>query len=174
MRHVAAAEGRNQRLGCGRRRKRPEFCQGGLKKIKPKIHSELTNKNSYLRVQNNYILQTEKNITCNISVNHCNYLGLRFMVLSCNTIFTTRIPLCSLSSPQYIWSQNHECSSLPELLLSTRLRGVLLNRPGVAGVVLQTALWFSNWLMVWENVFMAPPHPIGWKWCMPAHYIIIF
>ena len=45
----------------------------------------------------------------------------------------------------------------------------LINRPGEAGAVLQTALSVINSvtdsLMVCEIIFMAPQNTNGWRWC---------
>ena len=49
---------------------------------------------------------------------------------------------------------------------------LIINRPGVAEAVLQTALSLTDWLihsvMICENIFTAPPCPNGCKWCLQS------
>ena len=46
------------------------------------------------------------------------------------------------------------------------LRSRVINRPGVAGAVLQTALYLYESVMICENIFTVPQRLNGWKWCL--------
>ena len=49
-----------------------------------------------------------------------------------------------------------------DILVAFEITSCIINRPGIAGAVLQTALSLINSEMVCENIFTGPPRPNGW------------